>query len=161
MIIACFRKQVESCKQDLPVITNSTQIWFTPLLPVVKDYFLCLFSKRIVCKSEREVHFYRKLRYTREDWQFQIKVPGFRGRALTPWKKKACVDVLSVFTGFFQWELWTFLGRGLRKFRNLRRNTGIQKNIGDLLENLDKAMDKYNATYSLSLIHIWRCRRRG
>ena len=23
--------------------------------------------------------------------------------------------------------------------------TGIQKNIGDLLENLDKAMDKYNA----------------
>ena len=27
--------------------------------------------------------------------------------------------------------------------------TGIQKNIGDLLENLDKAMDKYNATYSI------------
>ena len=25
--------------------------------------------------------------------------------------------------------------------------TGIQKNIGELLENLDKAMDKYNATY--------------
>ena len=50
----------------------------------VKDYFLCLFSKRIVCKSEPEVHFYRKLRYAREDWQFQIKVPGFKGRALTP-----------------------------------------------------------------------------
>ena len=33
----------------------------------VKDYFLCLFSKRIVCKSEPEVHFYRKLRYARED----------------------------------------------------------------------------------------------
>ena len=27
--------------------------------------------------------------------------------------------------------------------------TGIQKNIGDMLENLDKAMDKYNATYSI------------
>ena len=27
--------------------------------------------------------------------------------------------------------------------------TGIQKNIGDLLENLDKVMDKYNATYSI------------
>ena len=27
--------------------------------------------------------------------------------------------------------------------------TGIQKNIGDLLENVDKAMDKYNATYSI------------
>ena len=27
--------------------------------------------------------------------------------------------------------------------------TGIQKNIGDLLENLDKAMGKYNATYSI------------
>ena len=27
--------------------------------------------------------------------------------------------------------------------------TGIQKTIGDLLENLDKAMDKYNATYSI------------
>ena len=26
---------------------------------------------------------------------------------------------------------------------------GIQKYIGDLLENLDKAMDKYNATYSI------------
>ena len=50
----------------------------------VKDYFSCLFSKRIVCKSEPEVHFYRKLRYAREDWQFQIKAPGFRGRALTP-----------------------------------------------------------------------------
>ena len=35
--------------------------------PTVKDYFLCLFSKRIVCKSEPEVHFYRKLRYARED----------------------------------------------------------------------------------------------
>ena len=34
---------------------------------IVKDYFLCLFSKRIVCKSEPEVHFYRKLRYARED----------------------------------------------------------------------------------------------
>ena len=34
------------------------------------------------------------------------------------------MDVLSFFTGFLQWELWTFLGRGLRKFRNLRRNTG-------------------------------------
>ena len=33
----------------------------------VKDYFLCLFSKRIVCKSEPEVHFYRKLRYAWED----------------------------------------------------------------------------------------------
>ena len=33
----------------------------------VKDYFLYLFSKRIVCKSEPEVHFYRKLRYARED----------------------------------------------------------------------------------------------
>ena len=33
----------------------------------VKNYFLCLFSKRIVCKSEPEVHFYRKLRYARED----------------------------------------------------------------------------------------------
>ena len=29
---------------------------------------------------------------------------------------------LSFFKGFFQWELWTFLVRGLRKFRNLRRN---------------------------------------
>ena len=57
MIIACFRKQVESCKQDLPVITNSTQI--TPLL------------------------------------------------------------------------------------------AGSQKNIGDLLENIDKAVDKYDATYSI------------
>ena len=36
------------------------------------------FSKRIVCKSEPEVHFYRKL------LQFQNKVRGFRGRALTP-----------------------------------------------------------------------------
>ena len=27
--------------------------------------------------------------------------------------------------------------------------TGIQKNIGDFLENLDKTMDKYNATYSI------------
>ena len=27
--------------------------------------------------------------------------------------------------------------------------TGIQKNIGDLLENLDKAMGKYNATCSI------------
>ena len=27
--------------------------------------------------------------------------------------------------------------------------TSIQKNIGDLLENLVKAMDKYNATYSI------------
>ena len=27
--------------------------------------------------------------------------------------------------------------------------TGIQKNIGDLLENLDKAMDKYNATHGI------------
>ena len=54
------------------------------ILIIFKDYFLCLFSKRIVCKSEPEVHFYRKLRYAREDWQFQIKVPGFRGRALTP-----------------------------------------------------------------------------
>ena len=35
---------------------------------IVKDYFLCLFSKRIVCKSEPEMHFYRKLRYAREDW---------------------------------------------------------------------------------------------
>ena len=33
----------------------------------VKDYFLCLFSKRIVFKSEPEVHFYRKLRYAREE----------------------------------------------------------------------------------------------
>ena len=27
--------------------------------------------------------------------------------------------------------------------------TGIQKNIGNLLENLDKAIDKYNATYRI------------
>ena len=27
------------------------------LKDAVKDYFLCLFSKRIVCKSEPEVHF--------------------------------------------------------------------------------------------------------
>ena len=27
--------------------------------------------------------------------------------------------------------------------------TGIQKNVGDLLENLNEAMDKYNATYSI------------
>ena len=36
-------------------------------VPPVKDYFLCLFSKRIDCKSEPEVHFYRNLRYARED----------------------------------------------------------------------------------------------
>ena len=41
----------------------------------VKDYFLCLFSKRIVCKSEPEVHFYRKimLRVGRLNHSFKIK----------------------------------------------------------------------------------------
>ena len=36
--------------------------------------------------------------------------------------------------------------------------TGIQKNIGDLLENLDKAMDKYNggAAPSSLTIPIWK-----
>ena len=32
---------------------------------------------------------------------------------------------LSFLKEFFQWELWTFLGRGLRKFRNLRRNKAL------------------------------------
>ena len=35
------------------------------------------------------------------------------------------MDVFVFFTGFFQWELWTLLGRGLRKFWNLRRNSGF------------------------------------
>ena len=61
------------------------------------------------------------------DWKFLIKVPGFRGGALTPKKRKICVDVLSFFKGFFQWELWTFLGRGLRKFRNLGRNRILKR----------------------------------
>ena len=40
---------------------------------------------------------------------------------------------------------------------------GIQKNIGDLSENLDKAMDKYNATptvLDLSQSHQFQERKR-
>lgn len=38
--------------------------------------------------------------------------------------------------------------------------TGIQKNIGDLLENLDKAMDKYNTVLDLSQSHQFQERKR-